>query len=65
MAAEAFPLQWPEGWPRTPYGRRGPSRFGKNLGFGEIKKLQNELRLMGARKQASGDKVRWERSIRT
>ncbi len=48
MAAEAYPLQWPEGWPRTPYHKRGPSRFGKNLGFGEIKKLQAELRLMGA-----------------
>jgi len=48
MDATAFPLQWPEGWPRTPYGRRGPSRFGKNLGFGQIAKLQNELRLLGA-----------------
>jgi hypothetical protein len=46
MSVEAFPLQWPEGWPRTPYSKRGPSRFGKNLGFGEIRKLQNELRLM-------------------
>lgn len=49
MTAQAFPLQWPEGWPRTPYGRRGSSRFGKNLGFNEIKKLQSELRLLGAR----------------
>lgn len=49
MAYEAFPLQWPEGWPRTAPYKRGSSRFGKNLGFGEIKKLQNELRLMGAR----------------
>lgn len=46
---EAFPLSWPDGWPRTAYGRRGSSRFGKNLGFGEIRKLQNELRLLGAR----------------
>lgn len=46
---EAFPLQWPEGWPRTPNWKRGSSRFGKNLGFGEIKKLQGELRLLGAR----------------
>jgi hypothetical protein len=46
---EAFPLQWPEGWPRTPNWRRGASRFGKNLGFGEIRKLQAELRLLGAR----------------
>lgn len=47
MAAEAYPLQWPEGWPRTPYNRRGPSRFGKNLGFNQITKLQSELRLLG------------------
>lgn len=47
--AEAFPLQWPEGWPRTPMFKRGPSRFGKNLGFSQIRKLQNELRLLGAR----------------
>ncbi len=45
---QAYPLQWTPGWPRTPAWKRGPSRFGKNLGFGEIKKLQNELRLMGA-----------------
>ena len=49
MSAEAFPLQWPEGWPRTSFHRRGSSRFGKNLGFGEIRKLQAELRLLGAR----------------
>jgi hypothetical protein len=49
MSAEAFPLQWPEGWPRTPPNRRGGSRFGKNLGFNQITKLQNELRLLGAR----------------
>lgn len=47
--AEAFPLQWPDGWPRTPSHKRGPSRFGKNLGASQINKLQNELRLLGAR----------------
>lgn len=46
MAAETFPLQWPEGWPRTSPYKRGPSRFGKNLGFNQITKLQNELRLL-------------------
>lgn len=46
---EAYPLQWPEGWPRTSIHRRGSSRFGKNLGFNQIKELQNELRLLGAR----------------
>lgn len=49
MAAEAYPLQWPEGWPRTPVSKRGASRFGKNMGFNQIGKLQNELRLLGAR----------------
>lgn len=46
---EAFPLQWPEGWPRTVPSRRRASRFGKNLGFSQIRKLQNELQLLGAR----------------
>jgi hypothetical protein len=46
---EAFPLQWPEGWPRTPASRRGASRFGKNLGFNQIRELQRELKLLGAR----------------
>lgn len=49
MAAEAYPLQWPEGWPRTPPGRRSPSKFGKNMGFSQIEKLHNELKLLGAR----------------
>jgi hypothetical protein len=49
MSAEAFPLQWPDGWPRTSLYKRGSSRFGKNLGLGEIKKLQAELRLLGGR----------------
>jgi hypothetical protein len=46
---EAYPLQWPEGWPRTPAHKRGSSRFGKNLGFNQIKELQAELRRLGAR----------------
>lgn len=49
MSAEAYPLQWPEGWPRTPAGKRGASRFGKNLGYNQLSKLQNELKLLGAR----------------
>lgn len=47
--AEAFPLQWPEGWPRTTSHRRGASRFGKNLGFSQVRELQDELRRLGAR----------------
>lgn len=46
---EAYPLQWPEGWPRTSYNNRGNSRFGKNLGFNQIRELQRELKLLGAR----------------
>ncbi len=48
MTQQAYPLAWPEGWPRTPWSRRGPSRFGKNLGFSQIAKLQNELKLLRA-----------------
>lgn len=25
---DAYPLDWPEGWPRTPAGKRQPARFG-------------------------------------
>lgn len=49
-AYEAYPLSWPEGWPRTPMHRRGSSRFGKNLGFSQVKELQRELKLLGATK---------------
>jgi len=47
---EAYPLAWPEGWPRTPMHRRGSSRFGKNLGFSQVRELQRELKLLGASK---------------
>ena len=47
--AEAFPLQWPEGWPRTPSGRRRKSKFGSNLGISQVTMLKNELRLLGAK----------------
>jgi hypothetical protein len=46
---EAFPLQWPEGWPRTPAGRRRKSKFGSNVGVSQVTKLKNELRLLGAK----------------
>jgi hypothetical protein len=45
---EAFPLSWPQGWPRTPAGRRKKSKFGSNLGISQHTKLRNELRLLGA-----------------
>lgn len=47
MADIRYPLNWPEGWKRTPLHRRGPSRFrvsettSRNM-------LLNELRLFGA-----------------
>jgi hypothetical protein len=49
---EAYPLQWPQGWPRTtPYARESDNRFG---GSGRITvgrardQLLDELRLLGA-----------------
>lgn len=48
MAAENYPLHWPDGWPRTQWGHRGASRFGKT-GANQIAELQRELRLLGAR----------------
>lgn len=48
MTAQAYPLQWPEGWPRTSPGKRGVSKFGKSTGAAQIQKLKNELRLLGA-----------------
>lgn len=48
MTAENYPLHWPPGWPRTAWGKRGASRFGKT-GANQIGELQRELRLLGAR----------------
>jgi hypothetical protein len=45
MSVEAFPLQWPDGWPRNPY--RGGSRFDTSFDKARIK-LLNELRMLGA-----------------
>lgn len=46
--AEAYPLSWPEGWARTPAGRRiSGGRF--NTTFERARsELMNELRLLGA-----------------
>lgn len=49
---EAYPLMWPEGWPRTdPYNRDNIyGKFGHNLTIDRSRRrLQNELRLLGAR----------------
>lgn len=48
MTAESYPLEWPAGWPRTSMHQRGASRFGKNIGYNQIRELQNELRRLGA-----------------
>lgn len=54
MTAEAFPLYWPEGWPRTPSSRRESDRrfSGRTygLGMGRVRdQLIDELRRLGAR----------------
>lgn len=53
MGAEAFPLQWPEGWPRTPsWKRESDNRFGGKvygLTMGRARdQLIAELQRMGA-----------------
>ncbi len=48
----AFPLHWPDGWPRTePRRRKSPgAKFGYRLTIAKARdRLLNELRLMGAR----------------
>jgi len=49
---EAYPLQWPEGWPRTPsYRRESDNRFGGRAGVtvGRARdQLMDELRRLGA-----------------
>lgn len=47
--AEAFPLNWPDGWPRTPSFKRENSKFGKLTGSRVIGQLLDELRRLGAR----------------
>lgn len=45
----AYPLAWPEGWPRTPLHRR-KSRFAIRTTFGTARaQLYDELRRLGAR----------------
>lgn len=44
---EAYPLYWPEGWPRTE--RRQHSRFEPHGLAAETAKIRNELSLLGAR----------------
>lgn len=49
MSAEAYPLQWPEGWPRTEPGKRQQnSQFQVNVGKA-IDELYDELGRLGAK----------------
>ena len=43
-----FPLQWPEGWGRTPPGKRKEAQFKVPPGQGQ-KEMLKELSLLGAR----------------
>lgn len=43
----AYPLAWPDGWPRTPAAKRAASRF-KTGYLDAFDDLVNELRLIGA-----------------
>lgn len=44
----AYPLQWPQGWPVTPYQKQGASRFKTTFDKAQ-RKLHDELRMLGAR----------------
>ncbi len=46
---DAFPLQWPAGWPRTPSHRRQPSKFKPGSMVAETQDLIGELKRLGAR----------------
>jgi hypothetical protein len=48
MTIESYPLHWPAGWPRSTWSQRGKSRFNGQT-VSQIKELQRELRLLGAR----------------
>lgn len=63
MSDQRYPLSWPDGWVRTPYGRRRPAAFSKRrapqpggyaykhrLDVGDgLQRLIGELRRLGAR----------------
>src|SRR5690606_31281193 len=46
---EAYPLQWPAGWPRTPAHKRQRSRFQPNGLADEAMSIRWELERLGAR----------------
>lgn len=43
---QAFPLQWPDGWPRTPKHKRGPPKFQKTWA-GTLSLVRDEVRRLG------------------
>lgn len=46
---QAYPLKWPDGWPRTPPVQRQPwPRDGSLTVSGALRELQDELRRLGA-----------------
>lgn len=47
MSSRAFPLQWPEGWPRTPGHKRGRSHY-KVTPDRALNELMRGLKLLGA-----------------
>ena len=47
-SAQAYPLQWPDGTPRTPAARRIRSQFAKRDWNKSLKDLRYELERMGA-----------------
>ena len=46
---EAYPLHWPDGWPRTRPDRRHPSRFAPKGLAAESEMIIRELHLLGTR----------------
>lgn len=46
--SQAYPLQWPAGWPRTMEGKREQSRFKTTL-YASLEFLKKELSLLGAK----------------
>jgi hypothetical protein len=52
MSIDAYPLRWPDGWPRTAANQRESDRRfggGRKLAMGRaVNQLANELRLLGA-----------------
>lgn len=49
MSAEAYPLQWPQGRPRTDRGRREPARFDVTLGRARDSIVREVTLLAGGR----------------